>query len=91
LSNLYKKEPVTTEQINFIGPEQIGDDILGVPEDVEKLREDAVNVLEGRVDISQFDEKYQEKIKNYYRFSANRYGSRYGMVAKRTRNTLDIL
>ena len=33
-----------------MGSEQIGDDPLGVPEDIEQLRIDAVNVLEGRVD-----------------------------------------
>ena len=75
----------------FIGPEQIGDDVLGVPDDVRQLRIDAVNVLEGRVDIKTFDPDYQEKIKNYYRFSATRYGSKYGLVAKRTNNTLDIV
>jgi hypothetical protein len=74
-----------------MGPEQIGDDPLGVPDDVRQLRFDAINVLEGRVDLSSFDESYQEKIKNYYRFSATRYGSQYGKVAKRIRSTLDIV
>lgn len=74
-----------------MGPEQIGDDPLGVPEDVKQLRLDAVNVLEGRVDINTFDVDYQKKIKDYYRFSAVRYASQYGKVAKRTKNTLDII
>jgi hypothetical protein len=74
-----------------MGPEQIGDDILGVPDDVKQLRLDAVNVLEGRVDINTFDKKYQKKIKDYYKYSALRYGSKYGAVAKRTKNTLDII
>lgn len=74
-----------------ITPEQIGDDILGVPEDVQKLRDDALDVLEGRVDIETFEISYQEKIKHYYQFSATRYGSKYGKVAKRTKNTLDII
>jgi hypothetical protein len=74
-----------------MGPEQIGDDPLGVPEDVKQLREDSVNVLEGRVDISTFDPAYQIKIRNYYRYSAVRYGSQYGKVAKRTRSTLEIV
>jgi len=56
-----------------------------------QLREDAVEVLEGRVDINTFDEDYQQKIKDYYRFSCTRYGSKYGLVAKRTKNTLDII
>ena len=77
--------------LQTMGPEQIGDDPLGVPEDVEQLRIDAVNVLEGRVDIESFDEDYQQKIKDYYRFSATRYASQYSIVAKRTKNTLDII
>ena len=74
-----------------MGPEQIGDDPLGVPDDIVQLRLDAVNVLEGRVDINTFDEDYQKKIKDYYKYSALRYGSRKGAVAKRTPNTLDII
>lgn len=74
-----------------MGPEQIGDDPLGVPEDVKQLRLDAVNVLEGRVDIKSFDEDYQKKIKNYYRFAARRWSSKYSKPAKRNRNTLDIV
>jgi len=77
--------------LQTMGPEQIGDDVLGVPDDVKQLRLDAVNVLEGRVDINTFDEAYQKKIKDYYKYSALRYGSKYGAVAKRTRNTLDII
>jgi hypothetical protein len=74
-----------------MGPEQIGDDPLGVPDDVKQLRLDTVNVLEGRVDINDFDEEYQQKIKDYYRFSATRHASKYSKVAKRTINTLDII
>jgi len=74
-----------------MGPEQIGDDVLGVPPDVKQLRLDATNVLEGRVDINTFDKDYQQKIKDYYRYSATRYGSQYGKIAKRTINTLDII
>jgi hypothetical protein len=81
--------PFFTQQA--ISPEQIGDDVLGVEEDVIQLREDSVEVLEGRIDIYSFDEDYQQKIRNYYRFSCTRYGSKYGLVAKRTKNTLDII
>ena len=91
MNNLYKPKPLSSEQINFISPEQIGDDVLGVPSDIEQLREDAINVLEGRIDILKLNEDYQKKIKDYYRFSATRYGSKYGTVAKRTRSTLDIV
>jgi len=74
-----------------ISPEQIGDDPLGVPDDVLQLRLDAVNVLEGRIDIDTFDEPYQQKIKDYYRYSATRYASKYCIVVKRNRNTLDAV
>jgi hypothetical protein len=76
-----------------MGPEQIGEEVLAhdIPDDVRQLRIDAISVLEGRVDINTFDEDYQKKIKDYYRFSATRYGSKYGKVAKRTKNTLDII
>jgi len=74
-----------------MGPEQIGQEVLGVPEDVLQLRQDTVDVLEGRVDIKTFDEDYQKKMKDYYKYSSTRYGSKYGLVAKRTKNTLDII
>jgi hypothetical protein len=76
-----------------MGPEQIGQEVLAhdIPEDVRQLRIDATNVLEGRLDIETFDPDYQKKIKDYYRFSATRYGSRYGKIANRTKNTLDII
>lgn len=83
-------QPALYSQI-FIPPEDIGDDILGVPLDVQQLREDSINVLEGRVDIRSFDLAYQEKIRGYYKFSATRYGSKYGLVAARTTDTLDII
>ena len=75
----------------FVSPEQVGEEVLGIEPDVKQLRLDAIEVLEGRLEISTFDEEYQQKIKDYYRFSATRYGSRYGKVAKRTINTLDII
>lgn len=75
----------------IFSPEQIGDDILGIEPDVLQLRNDALDVLEGRVDILSFSEDYQKKIKDYYRFSATRYGSKYGLIARRTPNTLEII
>lgn len=41
--------------------------------------------------IHDFPEEYQEVLKNAYRFSAVRYDSKYGKVAKRTTDTLDII
>jgi len=89
LTPLFSLQEMGTDQ--HMGPEQIGDDPLGVPEDIEQLRLDAVNVLEGRVDIKTFDTDYQERIKNYYRFSATRYASKYSIVVKRNPNTLEAL
>lgn len=62
-----------------------------VPSDVLQLQTDAANVVEGRVDINTFSVEYQEKIKNYYRFSATRYTSDNTLIAKRTLDTLDIM
>ena len=36
---------------------------------VTQLQIDAINVLEKRVDIMTFPKEYQQKIKNYYRFT----------------------
>ena len=64
---------------------------LELPEDQKQLRVDAVNVLEGRVDINTFAPDYQNKIKWFYRFYGTRYNSKYPVVAKRTSDTLDIV
>jgi hypothetical protein len=47
-------------------------------------------VLEKRVDMSEFSPEYQQKIKNYYRFSGVQYDSEMGKVAQRSRSTLDL-
>lgn len=56
-----------------------------------QLQNDVIDVLEKRIDINSFDKKYQEKIRNYYRFSGTPYISSNPVVAKRTNNTLDII
>jgi len=61
------------------------------PDDILQLQTDCVNVLEKRVDINTFSEDYQERIKNYYRFTARRQNSKSHNVAKRTGDTLDIV
>lgn len=61
------------------------------PEDIAQLQIDVINVLEGRVDISTFPTDYQERIKNYYKFSATWNLSKYPKIAKRTRDTLDLV
>jgi hypothetical protein len=62
-----------------------------LPQDTLRLQTDAANVLEGRVPIETFPKEYQEKIKNYYRFSATRYTSSNPLQAKRTTDTLDAI
>ncbi len=61
------------------------------PEDVHQLKLDTINVLENRVDISTFPLDYQEKIKNFYRYSATAYTTKNSVCAKRTTDTLDII
>jgi hypothetical protein len=61
------------------------------PEDIWQLQVDVINVLEGRVDISSFEPTYQERIKNYYRFSGTVHMSKYPVIAKRTNDTLDLV
>lgn len=62
-----------------------------IAEDTLQLQVDALNVLEKRVDINSFEPEYQQKIRNYYRFSATRMNSESPKVAMRTNNTLDIV
>jgi len=64
---------------------------LEIPPDVLRLQTDVYNVYEGRVDIKTFDEAYQNKIKNYYRFTAHRQNSKSKNIAKRTNDTLDLI
>jgi len=64
---------------------------LDIPADELQIQADAINLLEGRVSIDSFTPEYAKKIKDYYRFSAFRQGSKQGNVAKRTKDTLDII
>ena len=43
---------------------------------------DVVNVVEGRVPISDFPPDYQQRIENYYRFSGAYPGTIGGMIAQ---------
>jgi len=61
------------------------------PDDVLQLDVDTLNVLEKRVPISTFDQEYQQRIKNHYRFSALRYPSKTQIVSRRSKDTLDIV
>jgi len=75
-------------------PEQIGrndEEVPIVPDDTLQLATDAINVEEGRVQLSSFPADYQEKIKAFYQFSATRYTSDQPVIAKRIRNTMEIV
>jgi len=73
--------------------EDLKDDLntFAIPPDVLQLQVDALNVLEDKVDISTFPKDYQEKIINYYRFSATRMNTQEDRIAKRTNDTMDII
>ena len=64
---------------------------LEIPADVLQLQTDVCNVVEGTVNINTFEPAYQEKIKNYYRFTAHRQNSKSNNIAKRTNDTLDLI
>ena len=78
------KQPITKAQIYTPYPFPPQPDTL-------QLEVDVLNVEEGRVDISTFPKDYQEKIKNYYRFSATKHMSNDGTIAKMTPDTLDLI
>jgi hypothetical protein len=64
---------------------------MEIPPDVLRLQTDVCDVVEGRVELDTFDADYQEKIKNYYRFTAHRQNSKSKNIAKRTGGTLDLI
>jgi len=61
------------------------------PPDTLQLEVDTINVMEGWVDINTFPPDYQQKIKNFYRFSATKHMSNDGTIAKMTTSTLDLI
>jgi hypothetical protein len=50
-----------------------------------------LNVVEGRVPITNFDPEYQLLIKNYYRFSATRQNTVGYKPANVTNDTFDLI
>ena len=81
----YLTQPLTKEDILW------NPFALAFPEDVYQLQLDTLNVYEGRVPIESFSKERQERIKNYYRFSAIRQNSKSHNIAKRDMSTLTIL
>ena len=64
---------------------------LPIADDTLQLQVDMLNVVEGRVPITNFDAEYQEIIRNYYRFSANRQNTDGYKPANVTKDTLDAI
>lgn len=83
----------TVFQLQPITPEEISDTpfALAVPPDILQLQADTINVLEGAIDIKSFPLEYQNKIRNFYRFSADQFTSTQNLKIARDRTTGDIL
>lgn len=65
---------------------------LVIPNDTLQLQADTINVVEGRLPISDFSPERQEQIMNYYRFSADFQNRRSPQKpAKRTPDTLELI
>ena len=77
--------PLTSSDFNF------DTDPFPIPPDRIQLEADTINVLEGRVLISTFSPEYQLKIKHFYQFVPMRQGSKNQNIAKRTRETMDLV
>lgn len=75
-------------------PNQIGVNTSQMPridDETLQLATDMINVVEGRVDIHTFAPDYQKKIKSFYQFSATSYTEDQPVIAKRIRDTLDLV
>jgi len=64
---------------------------LIIPEEELQLQVDTLNVIENRVPLESFPPERQIIIQNYYRFSGTRMNSNQPRIAKRTRDTFDII
>ena len=64
---------------------------LDLPPDIRQLHNDIVEVLEGRIDINTFDPEYQQRIKDYYKYSATFKSSKTDYIVYRTNNTMDLI
>ena len=78
--------PLTTGQIG-----RNNEEVPIVPDDTLQLATDAINVVEGRIPLESFPADYQLKIKAFYQFSCTRYTSDQPVIARRIRETLDIV
>jgi len=78
-------QPITKEDLSF-NPYP-----LEIPPDTLQLEVDCINVLEARVDINTFPPDYQQKIRDFWRFSATSFTDQSQGIAKMTYNTLDLI
>jgi len=90
-NQLYNLRPLTNADLALASKVVTNTDPHCPPEDILRLQVDVINVFEGRVDIASFDPAYQERIKNYYKFSATQHLSSQPVIAKRTTDTLDLV
>jgi hypothetical protein len=90
-SKLMELNPIPKSNLQRTSGIPFGSNPHSPNEEILKLQNDVIDVLEKRVDINSFPKEYQEKIKNYYKFSGTAYVSSKPVVAKRTNNTLDIV
>lgn len=81
---LYDLQPLTKEDLADYSP-------FVIPDDVLQLQVDTLNVLQNLVPIESFTPEYQQKIKDYYRFSGTRMYSDKTIFFKRTPDTLDLI
>ena len=90
-SRLSSLQPFDTEEIGRVYKVPINTNPHSPPDDILQLQTDVINVLENRVDITTFPPAYQQRIKNYYRFSGTVELSKYPVVAKRMRSTQELV
>lgn len=65
---------------------------LPIPPDTLQLQADTLNVIQGNVSINNFPPEYQQKILNYYRFSADFQNRRSPQKpAQMTPDTLELI
>ena len=91
LLNLLHLEPLTKKNVPRESNVPKNTAPHSPPDDIWQLQIDTLNVLEGRKDINDFDDNYQKKIKSHYQFSATNHLSNTEIIAKRNRNTIDLV
>jgi hypothetical protein len=89
--SLSRLEPFTVNEIGRVSKVPTNTSPHSPTDDILQLQTDTINVLEKRIDIQSFPLEYQNKIKNYYRFSGSSYISGDSSMAKMTKDTMDLI